>query len=401
MKALLINPRATYILERFVHACNKNGIDLTLMLAAPSLGKFLLVDIEGGAFARVSETELSEVQLDELATHLSEYDTVVPTGEYSVIFGEQLSARMGLFHNDLAKVDSYRNKFAMRSAFAAAGVSQPKVLSRFQSMEEVDAYPWESVQFPVIVKPVEMSSSYYVRLCNDADSAKVTYRKIFLHSRSFAGASFTPHGLLEEVATGPEYSVECVVQKTVLLAAFLTTKAVSPYPACDEIGHLSGENLDGFPFATQVHTAIRQIVTAWNLTSAVLHIEFKVGTDGIVRIIEGACRIAGDMISEIVERRHGVSLEECLLLMRLRRDATSIARAPSPCQRYFYGIRYLFSSNYDDTVESDVEVISREINSKPRVLNSPGFSAAQRLGHVIARSESLTSMRAFIGADKH
>ena len=84
-------------------------------------------------------------------------------GEFSVVLGEALAQKLGLFHNPLGQVDAYRNKRLMRALFTESGVDQPRVLAHFTNMEDVDRFAWESLRFPVIVKPVDMSASAHVR----------------------------------------------------------------------------------------------------------------------------------------------------------------------------------------------------------------------------------------------
>lgn len=334
----------------------------------------------------------------QLAPFLDGYGAIIGAGEYSVILAERLAKELGLFHNPLDRVEAYRNKQAMRHCFGAEGVSQPRLLAKFTSMHEVEAFDWTRQQFPVIVKPVDLSSSFYVRLCDDPDSAKRVYRRIFMHSQSFSGAEFSAQGLLEEAVFGPEYSVECVIEDGSIVGLFLTTKFLSPYPACDEIGHLSGEPFPSAGFEEMVRSAVRAIVRAWQVCSAVMHIEFKVCGDDI-KVIEGACRIGGDMISALVERRYGVSLEECLILLRCRRDVrAAFSRESREGDGYFYGIGYLFAENLDAEVAPPVEVLETVRLAKKASAPGGGLGVEQRLGHRLVRSRSLEAIRQCIGA---
>lgn len=401
MNVLLLKPKALYVLTRFADACTRIGANLTIMMAPKPPLKHYLVSFRNDSLETIDELPVGADDPEAMApllTALGRYDAVVPAGEYSVIFGERLSAKLGLFHNPLAQVESYRDKYLMRQRFAEAGVSQPRLLARFASMAEVEAFNWASVRFPVIVKPIDLSSSFYVRLCHDADSAKQVYRRIFLHSQSFAGVAFSAQGLMEEVAFGPEYSVECVVQERCIAAMFLTRKFLSAYPACDEVGHLSGEDYANDRMESDVRRAVEGIVRAWQLTSAVLHVEFKL-CDGEVKVIEAACRIGGDMISTLTEMRHGVSLEECLVLLRCRADARpALQRQSTAGDGHYYGIKYLFSENLATPVGAGIEVLQKVRHAKEDGGPGGGFGVEQRLGYVLVRSRSLEQMKACIGA---
>jgi len=364
MKALLLNPKAQYVLSRFAQAGSRAGVDLTVMLSRKPPDKHYLFSFENDVLEAVAELPAEADDAEAMAPQLGGFDAVVAGGEYSVIFGERLAARLGVFHNPLEPVDAYRDKHQMRRRFAEAGVRQPRLLARFASMDEVEAFDWASVQFPVIVKPLDLSSSFYVRRCEDAQGAKKVYRRIFKHSQSFAGVRFTAHGLLEELVLGPEYSAECVIERGRLRALFLTTKFLSAYPTCDEVGHLSGESFAGTPMEADVRRAVEGIVQAWQVESGVMHVEFKL-SDGLVKVIEAACRIGGDMISTITDLQHGVSLEECLVRLRCRGDVdAALQRQRHEPDGWYHGIKYLFSENQALPLPADVEVLEHVRHGK-------------------------------------
>jgi biotin carboxylase len=285
----------------------------------------------------------------------------------------------------------------MRRAFAEHDVDQPRILSKFDSMEEVERFDWGSVRFPAIVKPVDMTASMHVRLCDDARAAKQILQRIFRHTQSFSGLSFVAQGLLEEAVFGPEYSAECVVQNGGLIRLFSTTKFVSPFPACDEVGHLSGEPLSA-SISGQLVDTIERIVKAWALEAGVMHIEYKICGDR-VNVIEGACRVGGDMISELVELKYGVSLEECLLLLRSRRAVSPAFKNEAADSDYYYGIKYLFDQHIGTlTAPSDIDILRESWKEEARGARrgGSGFGVERRLGHQLVRSRSLTNLKAYL-----
>ena len=396
MKILLLKPKAQYVLTRYSEACSRLGVDLNVLMTPKDPRAHYLVSFANDSFENIEEMPVAGDDVEALAPRLGEFDAIVASGEYSVIFGEYLSARMGVFHNPLGPVESYRNKYLMRQRFAQANVSQPRMLAKFASMEEVDAFDWAGVTFPVIVKPIDLSSSFYVRLCHSADEAKKVYRRIFKHTQSFAGVTFSAQGLLEEVATGPEYSVECVIKDGLIAAMFLTQKFLSPFPACDEVGHLSGVPLDDPEMERQARDAVIGVVQAWQIVSAVMHVEFKY-CNGVVKIIEAGCRIGGDMISALVELRYGVSLEECLILLRCRQGLEkAFERKTLEGDGHYYGIKYLFSENLAADTPPDIEVLTTVRHAKQDSGPGGGFGVEQRLGHMLVRSRSLVGLQHYL-----
>lgn len=398
MKVLLLKPSALFVLSRFAQACSRAGVGLTIMMASKPASKHYLVSFADDALETIEELPVAADDVEAFAARLPHFDAVIAGGEYSVLLGERLAARLSLFHNPLGAIESYRDKAQMRRRFAEAGVDQPRLLARFADMGEVDAFDWSSVAFPVIVKPIDLSSSFHVRLCHDAASARSVYRRIFLHSQSFAGTALSAQGLLEEAVAGPEYSLECVVENGRLAAHWLTTKFLGPLPACDEIGHLTGEEFSGPEMRARALHAVDGIIDAWQLRSAVLHVEFK-HCGGDIKVIEAACRIGGDMISTITDARHGVSLEECQVLLRLGVDVRpALRRAAAAAEGWYYGIKYTYAETLGMKPPAEIEALESVRHPKESGGPGGGFGVEQRLGHTLARSRSLDAMKAWIGA---
>jgi len=294
-------------------------------------------------------------------------------------------------------VPAYRDKHRMRQLFATQGLLQPRTLARFDTLEQVDSFQWESVDFPVIVKPVDLTSSLYVRLCHTRQEARAMYRRIFKHVQSFGGVSFSGAGLLESYIPGPEFSAECIVRDSEVGELFVTTKFVGPLPACDEIGHLVGVQQS----AEHLHVirqAAHQIVRAWKIERAVLHVEYKFG-GGEVIIMESACRIGGDFIAELVQLQYGVRLEEELIAVRLGLPIgqTAAMRTPNPAFQY-HGIRFLFATSDDPAPPEAIEVL-REVRYARAEAPHQMHGIHDRLGYQVVRSRSLEAIKRYLGAD--
>lgn len=393
---LLLMPREGYILARFTRAIQNLGLDVTLAFDQPAEKSWLLVSLMNGEYGSLARVPypVDASQLPELPFPV---DAVIPTSEFSVQVCERLGAAAGVFHNPLAAVPAYRDKQQMRRLFAECGVQQPRVLGRFDSLEEVDAFDWASVSFPVIVKPLDLTSSLYVKLCHSPAEARSVYRRIFKHVQSFGGVTFSGAGLLETYVPGREFSAECVVSEGRLSRLFITTKFVSPLPACDEIGHLSGA-----PVSLQHWQAVQdlaqKVIRAWSVSRAVLHIEYKFVNDTAIAM-EAGCRIGGDFIAELVELQHGIHLEEELVAMRLGRLPNTVEEVlpQPPAPQHFHGIRFLFSSSRV-TADPDVEVL-REVHYTRAPAPSQQFGIHDRLGYQVVRSSSLPSLVAYLGKD--
>lgn len=395
---LLLMPREGYILARFTRAIQNLGLDVTLAFDQPADRAWFLVSLMNGEYG-----SLMRVPYPTDASRLPElpvkFDAIIPTSEFSVQLSERLSAAVGVFHNPLEAVPAYRDKQQMRRLFGDAGVRQPRVLARFDSLEQVDAFDWGGIQFPVIVKPVDLTSSLYVKLCHSQAEARAVYRRIFKHVQSFGGVTFSGAGLLETFVPGPEFSAECVVREGRLAHLFVTTKFVSPLPACDEIGHLTGAVVSATHWQA-VQDVAQKVIHAWSVKRAVLHIEYKFVNE-IAVVMEAGCRIGGDFIAELAELQHGVCLEEELVAMRLGASASNAGAIPTQpvAAKHFHGIRFLFASS-DMSASPDVEVL-REVHYTRSPAPSQQFGIHDRLGYQVLRSPSLTALTAYLGKDGH
>jgi len=398
---ILLMPREAYILSRFMAACLAEGVDTTICIEQPRQGKWQLVQFVNGEYGESIELDTRQGWQTAVLTLQGTTSAVVPTSEFSVQLCEHLAAALGVMHNPLEAVSAYRDKYAMRLCFRAAGVAQPDILARFTSLSQVDSWDWASVTFPLVVKPQDLTSSLYVRRVEQVDQARALYRRIFKHTQSFGGVVFSGAGLLETWTKGPEFSAECVVQNGRLAALFVTTKFVSGFPACDEIGHLSGTPVDAGHRAA-IEAAARQVVQAWRLDGAVLHIEYK-WVEGRVVVMEAACRIGGDFIPELVHRQHGVNLERELVRIRLQRP---VMRTPEEMSQPWggrnlggaHGVRFLFGDSIHREVLAPVTLL-RQVIFRRASHPARGFGIHQRIGYQILQSPCVESLHAYLSID--
>jgi hypothetical protein len=208
--------------------------------------------------------------------------------------------------------------------------------------------------------------------------------------------AFQARALLEEVAAGPEYSLEVIVSNGKVVKTFLTTKFLSPLPSRYEVGHMAGETLTR-ELMSDLDKVAQKVVDAGRLENGVAHVEVKI-ENGKINVIEAAGRVGGDMISEITQLQHGVSLEEALLLTRagkrIGRDWVSDL-IPEP-DKWFHGIKYIYRCDGSSPVPNGIEIIRQTVTAFPEKPGTADFSVLNRVGHVLARSRSAQSLREFI-----
>ena len=388
---LVLHPVAEYTLCRMLDACDRRGWKLSIMTIASSM-----VGGDGTRlhhWLRIPELNDDPEQLRRSVAGMK-FDAIVPGNEFAVIAADVLAHELGLPGNDLQAILASRDKRLMRIAFEAAGVPQPKVVATFDSLEQAQAFNWSQVKFPLIVKPVNMAMSLFVRLCHTPIEILQNLERMFLFKKSkLTNYAFTPQAILEEFADGQEYSLECIVEDGVVIALYPTLKFVSPPPSCFEVGHMNAAIEDAALYAS-ILDAAQRVALSWELAAGVMHVELKIGDSGI-KVIEAGCRIAGDHVSEVVEGRYGVSFEEVLLCQRLGLSVRNLLTAPA--SKDYYGIKF----HFPQTVLLRPMHGLREVQchaSPDQSVSGDSWSVNQRLGYCMCASVDYRLLREFVGS---
>ncbi|MCB5165019.1 ATP-grasp domain-containing protein [Streptomyces bambusae] len=132
---------------------------------------------------------------------------VCPGSEYGVTFANQLSAELGLPHNDLALAGARRDKNEMLGAVSAAGL--PTGWSKeLYSAAEVEEFLTGLDAYPVVVKPANSAGSDGCAVCYSADDLRTAYEAI-AGQENYLGET-NSRVLVQEFIDGPQYIVDTV-----------------------------------------------------------------------------------------------------------------------------------------------------------------------------------------------
>ncbi|MFC5475231.1 ATP-grasp domain-containing protein [Paraherbaspirillum soli] len=388
---LVLHPVAEYTLRRMLDMCDRRGWKLSIITIESST-----VGGDGKRLHRwLRVRELSDDPADLLRSVKGmDIDAVVPGNEFAVIAADILAKELGLPGNDPQAIQASRNKRLMRNAFEAAYVPQPKVIGTLSSIEEARVFDWSRVRFPVIVKPINMAMSLFVRLCHTPDEVLENLERMFLFKKSkLTNYAFTLQAIVEEFADGQEYSLECIVEGGEVIAMYPTRKFVPPFPSCFEIGHVNAEIFDSAQRERLLDVAQR-VALSWKLVAGVMHVELKIGVSGI-KVIEAGCRIAGDHISELVEGRYGVSFEEVLLCQRAGLGVRNLVT--TPVSGDYYGIKFLFPQTRLLHPISDLREVQYHFSLDQNV-SGDAWSVNQRLGYCMCASSDYSRLCEFVGS---
>jgi argininosuccinate lyase len=225
---------------------------------------------------------------------------VTSSSEYFVATAARLASRLGLSAPRPEAVAACRDKHAQRLRLKAEGVGCPS-FRLAESVEEAVAAAAE-IGFPVVLKPVYGSGSVGVKLCERAETVAAHARELLSQRQNERGQPVPHRILVEEMATGVEYSVETFGAAVV----GVTRKHLGALPSFVEAGHDYPAVLNAEQERSIRREALRAL-DALDLGWGPAHVELRL-TAGGPRIIEVNPRLAGGFIPELVRLASGVDL---------------------------------------------------------------------------------------------
>lgn len=238
-------------------------------------------------------------------------------------------------------VAACRSKGSLRSALSVHPGLNPDHAIVASPEEAVVAA--QAIGLPVVVKPTCLTGSVYVKRCDTVDQVWDMATKVIGMGR-YLSVDVEPLAVIEELLTGPEFSVEIVDGKV----AGVTAKDVACPPYFIEMGHVFPAPIDPGLEELVVGSALDGL-RATGLTVGAAHVEVKLTApgSGVGRVVEVNPRLGGDRIPELVRLATGVDLAAAQidgLLGRpvdLRRRSSLVAAvrfALTPAKGRFLGV---------------------------------------------------------------
>ena len=179
------------------------------------------------------------------------------------------------------------NKYEMIKCFQESNVPSPKF--QYISNVELDKINKCEMDFPVIIKPIDMAGSRGIYLANNNEE--------FLSALKESSAVGDSGSLLiEEYMIGPEVSVELVISKGVPMVIQITDKSTTGAPHFAEIGHLQPSKLDE-ETKEKIKDVACAAAKALGLYNSLGHAELKITNEG-PKMVEIGARAGGDAIGE-------------------------------------------------------------------------------------------------------
>lgn len=297
-----------------------------------------------------------------------------------------VASELGLAGNTMECTAISTNKHLMREAFAKNGDPSPKSVL----VENPDDLDVDKLNFPVIVKPTDRSGSRGITKLYSKDGLAEAIENA-------KSQGFEKKALVEEFATGQEYSVEYVSYKGEHHFLALTKKFTTGAPGFIETGHL-----EPAPVSDDVLKRVQGVVThaldTLQIENSASHTELKIAKDGTIRIIEVGGRMGGDCIgSNLVELSTGVDFVKCVVDIALgnKPDLTPIHGIGAAGVRYVFGVEdvkvceKLKTEHPEMLVEEDIHEIT----------NADVTDSSSRFGMFLMKADSIDDLAEYLPED--
>ncbi|MFD4924303.1 pyridoxal-phosphate dependent enzyme [Streptomyces goshikiensis] len=362
-------------------------LDFTPVLLTGEPGRYTGLD-DTGAEVVVCDTNSLPALREAVQTRFraQEIAGITTTSDFYVPTVAELATWLGAPGNPAEAMRTCRDKAKLRETLARAGVRQPRFVVVRDAAAGVTAAA--KVGLPCVVKPVDDSGSTNVLRCTSAEEVSAHVTHILARTVNARGLPTAGAALVEELADGPEYSVEMFSVEGRHHCVGITAKSVTGTPYFVEHQHL-------FPapvppaVAEELARTARAALTAAGVRSGPTHTELRLVADGPV-IIEVNPRLAGGMIPEMIRLATGTGLLEQQV-----RAATGQEPLLEPEFARQGGIRFLIAERAGrvlaiegaDRAAAVAGVERVTVTVRPGAEVRPAQDAYGRLGYIIATSE--------------
>ncbi|MFJ2902379.1 ATP-grasp domain-containing protein [Streptomyces sp. NPDC087212] len=290
------------------------------------LDQFLLDDYRAIGTSIVGCDTSSAAAIVEAACGIAGDDLAGVTSvyEYFVTVAAEAAAALNLPGPAPEAVRRCRSKAGIRSA----GDLVPGLNPRYELVHDVTGAlsAAEKMGYPVVVKPVGLTGSVFVRRCDDATEVTRMSEHI-LGTASYLGVAMEPTVVVEEYLAGPEYSVEAFDGR----GLGITAKTSGRLPYFVELAHQFPATVEPGVAELIVETAERGL-RAVGLDWGPAHVEVKFADreQRIPRLIEVNPRVGGDRVPELVRLATGIDLTARHMAAVVGRPEPEPATAAAP-----------------------------------------------------------------------
>ena len=292
--------------------------------------------------------------------------------------------QMGLIGPSAKSADISNDKFKMKEAFMAGGVRCARHIC-IHSLEELEE-ALEKLEFPVVLKAVDLMGSRGIFRCNTREETFFYYNKTMEATRK-------DYCLVEEFIEGQVLGCEAMIQNGRLLYCLPNNIEAFQSYVPTPIGHsvpYKKQNELGKEVEHQVKLAIR----ATGLDNCPVNCDL-IEKNGKIYVIEITGRAGGTCLPEMVSIYYGINYYEAIVRLALGMDVQEMFRD-----------KISGTANLSRTLLSDKDGIVKAIHNANKPAADivdlsfnivPGdevhhyTNGRDRLGQVILRGESLAA----------
>ena len=258
-----------------------------------------------------------------------------------------VAENMGLVGNSWDTTLKSTNKHLMRKCFEDNNCPSPKSIM-VETVEDLDGV---SLSYPVIVKPLDRSGSRGITKIESPD------RKVLEEAIENAkNQGFDKHALVEEYATGQEYSVEYISYNGEHEFLALTHKYTTGAPHFIETGHMEPASVDECTL-DRVKKVVVHALNSLGIQYGASHSELKIAKDGTIKIIEIGGRMGGDCIgANLVELSTGYDFVGAVVDI-----AMGLKPESNKTKQSYAGVHFIFD-------KEDVKVLEELKKNNPEIL---------------------------------
>ena len=244
-----------------------------------------------------------------------------------------VAEQMDLPGNGMRCCEKSTNKHKMRQAFEAGGDPSPRSVLIGPG---TDLSVLEGMRYPLIVKPTDRSGSRGITEVQRPAGLQAA----IVRARE---QSFEKMALVEEFATGQEYSVECISYQGTHHLLQITLKYTTGAPMYIETGHMEPAPLTE-AMRRKVQAVVFHALDTLEIRNGASHSELKIDSHGNIRLIEIGGRMGGDCIgSHLVPYTTGWDFVGMVVQIALGQapDMTRAEHHPACGVRFVFGPRDL------------------------------------------------------------
>lgn len=331
---------------------------------------------EGFKYSDVS-LNISTIDKEKVIQAATEWkiDAILTTSDFPVRTVAYVCENTGLMGLSSISAELCTNKYLFRTRLKASGINTPRFWSIRGSDELMQL---KDAEFPLVVKPVDSSASRGVSMVDSFDALRNAFTEAIQYSKS-------GQVVVEDYLSGPEYSVETLIQNGNIEIIAITEKSTSREPYFIEERHIIPAQLTPEQ-EIDIKQMVIKAIRAVGLDNSAAHVELKLTANGPV-IIEMGARLGGDYItSDLVPLATGVDMIENIVRIGLGEPIIT-----SQSSRKFAGIQFVTPNNYQEIakIESAIKQRKQVVRFEMNQPHSNSYkSSFDRCGYYIGVADS-------------